>query len=280
MELISQLAFDLAPSLPEAQVQPLRGQVVGRVAEPLKPRETGTALVDFRFAGRSTQPNTECTERPSSALVVVSAGPGMHDAVAHLIQQSATRFAIPADGYDPYKLQKVHIIIGCNRTRSNAAQMLKAAESVEGQNLQIGDLISCRRLYSRPNATSDGNPQEGAMSWTKNSSLNLSQAPDKSPLILRLPGIFEAGYTFGPLDAVVGFLVYFERIAGRGPVIAELAERPLQGGVLPACSMSYDTSKEYGDIEDGTMYDLDWNVYHSRMICGTRASTIRHAKSF
>ena len=47
MELISQLAFDLAPSLPEAQVQPLRGQVVDRVAEPLKPRETGTALVDF-----------------------------------------------------------------------------------------------------------------------------------------------------------------------------------------------------------------------------------------
>ena len=85
MELISQLAFDLAPSLPEAQVQPLRGQVVDRVAEPLKPRETGTALVDFRFAGRSTQPNTECTERPSSALVVVSAGTEMHDAVAHLI---------------------------------------------------------------------------------------------------------------------------------------------------------------------------------------------------
>ena len=114
------------------------------------------------------------------------------------------------------------------------------------------------------------------MSWTKNSSLNLSQAPDKSPLIFRLSGIFEAGYTFGPLDAVVGFLVYFERIAGRGPVIAELAERPIQGGVLPACSMSYDTSKEYGDIEDGIMDDLDWNVYHSRKANALRIAGFHH----
>ena len=74
----------------------------------------------------------------------------------------------------------------------------------------VGDLITLERLYSQPSATGQQRQAAIVSSWTQHSRMNRSAAQDKLPLIMRAHSAFEASHTFGPLDVVLGFIVYYE----------------------------------------------------------------------
>ena len=81
-------------------------------------------------------------------------------------------------------------------------------------------------------------------SWTRHASIRRSEG-DGLPLVLNIRSIFDDSQAFGPLDAVIGFLVFFERLDKCCCVSMDLAEHPIAGEALPQCSMSADATTSY-----------------------------------
>ena len=162
----------------------------------------------------------------------------MHDAVKNLAQQSATQYAIPSGCADPFDLQQLRLVRAVNdkgTSRGNASAMVQQAvfcgieDTMADDGMRFGDLITLARLYSHPNATTE-QPETPIICWTKHSTMNPSAAVNTVPLIVRAHSVFEATHSFGPLDIVLGFIVYCENHIDYwgGSCMLDLAETPVR----------------------------------------------------
>ena len=91
--------------------------------------EHSSVVSNFRFVGRSSFSGSGCTRRTSSALIGAIPKPCLKDALSNLIEiRAGTRYAIPAEGADPFKLQEIVTITAHDNRAQNSTIMLQKSQ--------------------------------------------------------------------------------------------------------------------------------------------------------